>query len=87
MEPNPVPKQALPRQQYRQLLVQQIALSESIARRVRRDLDHRKLLEFLIDEQEEKYIELVEGTRSHIAQIDNYLKRLAIALEDGCRAS
>lgn len=60
----------------------QIAQSESIARRVRRDIDHRKLLEFLIDEQEEKYIELVEGTRSHIAQIDNYLKRLAIALED-----
>ncbi|TXT38458.1 MAG: Uncharacterized protein FD138_375 [Planctomycetota bacterium] len=60
----------------------QIALSESIARRVRRDIDHRKLLEILIDEQEEKYIELVEGTRSHIAQIDNYLKRLAIALED-----
>lgn len=61
---------------------QQIAISESIARRVRRDIDHRKLLEFLIDEQEEKYIELVEGTRSHIAQIDTYLKRLAIALED-----
>lgn len=60
----------------------QIALSESIAHRVRRDVDHRKLLEFLIDEQEEKYIELVEGTRAHIAQIDNYLKRLAIALED-----
>lgn len=60
----------------------QIALSESIAERLRRNLDHRKLLEFLIDEQEEKYIELVEGTRSHIAQIDNYLKRLAIALED-----
>lgn len=60
----------------------QIALSEHIVRRVRRDVDHRKLLEFLIDEQEEKYIELVEGTRSHIAQIDNYLKRLAIALED-----
>lgn len=59
-----------------------IARAEYFAKRVRRDLDHRKLLEHLIDEQEEKYIELVEGTRSHIAQIDNYLKRLAIALED-----
>jgi hypothetical protein len=59
-----------------------IQRSEVIAKRVRRDIDHRKILEFLIDEQEEKYIELVEGTRSHIAQIDNYLKRLAIALED-----
>jgi hypothetical protein len=46
------------------------------------DLDHKKLLDYLIDEKEEKYIELVEGTRSHIAHIDNYLKRLTIALED-----
>lgn len=59
-----------------------IAQAEYFVKRVRRDIDHRKLLEHLIDEQEEKYIELVEGTRSHIAQIDNYLKRLAIALED-----
>ncbi len=59
-----------------------IQQAEAVANRVRRDIDHRKLLEFLIDEQDEKYIELVEGTRSHIAQIDNYLKRLAIALED-----
>ncbi len=56
--------------------------ADYLTNRVRRNLDHRKLLEFLIDEQEEKYIELVEGTRSHLAQIDNYLKRLAIALED-----
>lgn len=60
----------------------QIARSKSVERRLRRDIDHRKLLEFLTDEQEEKYIELEEGCRSHIAQIDNYLKRLAIALED-----
>lgn len=57
-----------------------------IAQRVERvslvELDHRKLLDFLTDEQEEKYIELVEGTRSHISNVDNYLKRLAIALED-----
>lgn len=59
-----------------------IKRAEAITRRTRKDLDHRKLLEFLIDEQQEKYIELVEGTRSHIAQIDNYLKRLAIAMED-----
>jgi RNA binding exosome subunit len=59
-----------------------IRRSKSIDRRLRRDIDHRKLLEFLTDEQEEKYIELVEGTRSHISQIDTYLKRLAIALED-----
>ncbi|MBS0202715.1 MAG: hypothetical protein JSS49_07430 [Planctomycetes bacterium] len=59
-----------------------IARAKYVGRRVRQDIDHRKLLEFLTDEQEEKYIELEEGCRSHIAQIDNYLKRLAIALED-----
>ena len=48
----------------------------------RAPLDHRKLLNHLIDEQEEKFIELVEGTRSHIAVMDHYLKRLSIALED-----
>lgn len=63
-------------------LESQINRSRAVERRVRRDLDHRKLLEFLTDEQEEKFIELEEGCRSHIAQIDNYLKRLAIALED-----
>ena len=48
----------------------------------RSPLNHKKLLDFLIDEQEEKYIELVDGTRAHIATVDNYLKRLSIALED-----
>ena len=60
----------------------EVAQAEALVKRVRRNLDHRKLLEFLIDEQEEKFIELVEGTRAHVAQIDIYLKRLAIALED-----
>ena len=48
----------------------------------RAPLDHRKLLNHLIDEQEEKFIELVEGTRAHIAVMDQYLKRLSIAIED-----
>jgi len=48
----------------------------------RAPLDHRKLLNHLIDEQEEKFIELVEGVRSHIAVMDDYLKRLSIAIED-----
>ncbi len=48
----------------------------------RRSLNHRKLLDFFIEEQEDKVIDLLEGTRSHIAQMDNYLKRLMIALED-----
>lgn len=61
---------------------QRIRLAEQIAKQTRLQLNHRKLLNHLIDEQEDKYIELVEGTRAHIAVLDNYLKRLAIALED-----
>jgi hypothetical protein len=55
---------------------------QHLERESRVALDHRKLLDYLIDEKREKLIELREGTRSHIAQVDNYLKRLAIALED-----
>ncbi|MFT5326860.1 MAG: hypothetical protein ACI8P0_004743, partial [Planctomycetaceae bacterium] len=66
--------------------LRQSVVDASVARAIenasRVDLDHKKLLDYLIDEKEEKFIELVEGTRSHIAQMDNYLKRLAIALED-----
>ncbi len=50
--------------------------------RTRADLDRNKLLEHLIDEQQEKYIDLLEGTRAHIASLDNYLKRLSVAMED-----
>lgn len=60
----------------------EVVNSRIAERSSRVDLDHKKLLDYLIDEKEEKFIELVEGTRSHIAQMDNYLKRLAIALED-----
>lgn len=45
-------------------------------------LDHRRFLDFLIAETEDKYIELLEGTRSHTANIDNYIKRLITALDD-----
>ncbi|MFN0054897.1 MAG: hypothetical protein ACKV0T_22225 [Planctomycetales bacterium] len=48
----------------------------------RRPLDHKKFLDMLIDEKEEKYIELLEGTRAHTANIDNYIKRLTTALDD-----
>ena len=55
-------------------------------RATRSPLDNRKMLDSLIDKQEEKYIELVEGTRSYIAALDDYLKRLTIAIEDDCKA-
>lgn len=59
-----------------------LASVRKLEKETRVDLDHRKLLNHLIDEQEEKFIELVEGTRSHIAVLDDYLKRLSIAIED-----
>jgi hypothetical protein len=55
---------------------------KTFLKETRAPLDHRKLLNHMIDEQEDKFIELVEGTRSHIAVMDQYLKRLSIALED-----
>ncbi len=48
----------------------------------RRPLDHKKLLDMLIDEIQDKYVELLEGTRAHTANIDDYIKRVATALED-----
>jgi len=47
-----------------------------------RPLDHKKFLNMLIDDLEEKYIELLDGTRAHTANVDNYLKRLTTALDD-----
>lgn len=48
----------------------------------RRPLDHKKFLDMLVDEMEGKYIELLEGTRAHTANIDGYIKRLMTALDD-----
>jgi hypothetical protein len=49
---------------------------------LRRPLDEKKLLDMLVDEMEDKFIEQLEGTRAHTANIDNYLKSLSTALED-----
>lgn len=53
---------------------------------LRRPLDHKKFLDMLVDDVEEKFIELVEGTRAQTSNIDNYLKRLGTALEDDFNA-
>ena len=53
-----------------------------IAESSRRPLDHKKFLDMLIDDVEDKFIELMEGTRAHTANIDNYLSRLGQALDD-----
>ena len=48
-------------------------------------LSKRMLLQF-IDEQEEKSVNLMEALRSHASNVDNYIKRLAIAMEDDINA-
>lgn len=48
----------------------------------RRPLDHKKFLDMLVDDMEDKYIELLEGTRAHTANIDAYIKRLITSLDD-----
>ncbi len=59
-----------------------VQVAERIAKLNSFPLDHRRFLDFLIAETEDKYIELLEGTRSHTANIDNYIKRLITALDD-----
>lgn len=58
----------------------QFAVREAEA--ARRPLDHKKFLDMLVDEMEDKYIELLEGTRAHTANIDGYIKRLMTSLDD-----
>ena len=48
-------------------------------------LSKRMLLQF-IDEQEEKSVNLMEALRSHASNVDNFIKRLAIAMEDDIEA-
>lgn len=48
----------------------------------RRPLDHKKFLDMLVDDSEDKYIEILEGTRAHTANVDNYLARIITALDD-----
>ncbi|QDT41949.1 hypothetical protein Pan241w_20290 [Gimesia alba] len=59
-----------------------LKFAEQNAKNSRLSLDHKKFLDMQIDQTEDKFIELVEGTRAHTANIDNYLKRIATALED-----
>ena len=62
--------------------ISRLEAAQSIATDSRRPLDHKKFLDMLIDDLEEKYIELMEGTRAHTANIDNYIKRLTTSLDD-----
>ncbi len=72
------------RPQFRQLVAvsanYEAALRKS--RTARRPIDEKKLLDLLVDELEDKFIEQLEGTRAHTANIDNYIKALSTALDD-----
>jgi len=52
------------------------------ARLLRRPLDEKKLLDLLVDDTEDKFIEQLEGTRAHTANVDNYIKAITTALDD-----
>lgn len=52
----------------------------------RRPLDHKKFMDMLVDDAEDKYIEILEGTRAHTANIDNYLGRIITSLDDDFNA-
>lgn len=56
--------------------------ARAMANQAKQPLDHKKFLDMFIDEEEEQLIELLEGTRAHTANIDNYLKRITSALDD-----
>ncbi|WP_337177226.1 hypothetical protein [Paludisphaera sp.] len=56
--------------------------AEDALKEARAAFDHKKLLDMHIDDMEDKYIELLEGTRAHIAVVDGYIKALATALDD-----
>ncbi|MEM7474916.1 MAG: hypothetical protein AAF483_07980 [Planctomycetota bacterium] len=62
--------------------VSELEATQSIAQNSRLPLDHKKFMDMFIDQMEEKHIELLEGTRAHTANIDNYLKRLTTSLDD-----
>lgn len=68
----------------RQLLANQVNLkfADNFLKENRLPLQQLKLLDHLIDEHEEKSMNLLEGKRSHISAIDNFLKRMTFALED-----
>jgi len=72
------------RRAFQTLLQQELELrfAQQARDEARRPLDHKKFLDMLVDEMEDKYIELLEGTRAHTANIDAYIKRLTTSLDD-----
>jgi hypothetical protein len=59
-----------------------VASNTAFLNQNRLPLENLKLLDHLIDEHQEKAMDLLEGKRAHISAIDNFLKRMTFAMED-----
>lgn len=62
--------------------VSRLDLADGNVERARHPLDYKKFMDMLVDDAEDKYIEILEGTRAHTANIDNYLGRIITSLDD-----
>jgi hypothetical protein len=65
---------------------QELGAAKSEVDRVVGELNSMQIFDQLIDAQEEESVELMESLRSLSSNSDNYLKRLAIAVEDDVAA-
>ncbi len=66
--------------------VSRLDLADGNVERARHPLDYKKFMDMLVDDAEDKYIEILEGTRAHTANIDNYLGRIITSLDDDFNA-
>lgn len=62
------------------------AVQKASAESAKKRLLSKRLLEQFMDDQEEKSVELMEALRSHASNVDNYLKRLATAVDEDVAA-
>lgn len=62
------------------------SVQQEIGEAARKRLLSKRLLEQFMDDQEEKSVELMEALRSHSSNVDNYLKRLATAVDEDVAA-
>ncbi len=62
------------------------SVQQEMVEAARKRLLSKRLLEQFMDDQEEKSVELMEALRSHASNVDNYLKRLATAVDEDVAA-
>jgi len=68
------------------VLADKLAEAEKELAKAQDELFSKRLLEQFMDEQEEKSVSLMEALREHTSNVDGYLKRLSIAMEDDVNA-